>query len=96
MGVIGLQFIYKSKLNKNNIMKIETLKNGRLVIHFTDFLKDGEFNGALDTFDKSYRTAKNRAKSIGGKEYKGADYGGGFYFLCSKELLEKKFKTLGL
>ena len=77
-------------------MKIETLKNGRLVIHFTDFLKDGEFNGSVYTFDEAYLTAKNRAKSIGGKEYKGADYGGGFYFLCSKDEVEKRFKTLGL
>lgn len=79
-------------------MKIETLKNGRLCIHFTDFLKEEEETmlNSIHTFDSAYLIAKNRAKSIGGKEYKGADYGGGFYFLCGKELLEKKFKTLGL
>lgn len=41
--------------------------NPRIVIHFLTFADD-------------YTTAKNIAKSLGGKPYRGADFGGGFVF----------------
>jgi len=48
--------------------------NPRYVVHFFDFLKNGERNL------ENYGLACKRANKIGGKKYRGADFGGGIVF----------------
>jgi len=48
--------------------------NPRYVFHFFNFLNDEEKKG--NTSD-SYNLATKKAKQIGGKKYRGKDFGGG-------------------
>ena len=65
--------------NKIEFTRVNNDTNGnpRYVVHFLDFLKaeDKDLN-----FEESYNLAYKRAKEIGGKKYRGKDYGGGFVF----------------
>lgn len=45
--------------------------NPRYVVHYLAFLGDGE---------RDYDLAHSRAKSLGGKKYRGKDFAGGFVF----------------
>lgn len=70
----------------------DTNGNPRYVVHFLDFLKDEdkELN-----FEESYNLAYKRAKEIGGKKYKGKDFGGGFVFQSyNNQDLEKRIISL--
>ena len=50
--------------------------NPRYVVHYLDFIGKNEQINCLD----KYEVARNRANSIGGKVYRGKDFGGGFVF----------------
>jgi hypothetical protein len=52
--------------------------NPRFVVHFYDLLNDGEGEG-LDVF-KKYEIAVKKARKVGGKMYRGKDFGGGIVF----------------
>jgi hypothetical protein len=52
--------------------------NPRYVVHFYDILNDGEGKG-LDVFQK-YEIAVKKARKVGGKMYRGKDFGGGIVF----------------
>jgi hypothetical protein len=52
--------------------------NPRFVVHFYDILNDGEGKG-LDVFEK-YEIAVKKAGKVGGKIYKGKDFGGCIVF----------------
>lgn len=58
--------------------------NPRYVFHFLDFLTDQERDNIRGTFTNSitamYNLACTKAKSIGGKRYRGKDFGGGIVF----------------
>lgn len=54
--------------------------NPRYIVHFFELLTDEEqCSSALSIMEKKMIAIK-RAKSIGGKAYKGKDYGGGIVF----------------
>ena len=63
--------------------------NPRVVIHFADLLSDAE-NDTLN-IDQRYNLAHNRAIYLGGKKYRGSDFGGGFVFQSynDSELIKK-------
>ena len=52
--------------------------NPRYVVHFLSLLNDGESQGlgVLESFD----LALKKARKVGGKVYKGKDFGGGIVF----------------
>ena len=50
----------------------------RYVVHYLDLLTKNEFREASHT--QNWEDAKRRAKELGGKEYRGKDFGGGFVF----------------
>ena len=52
--------------------------NPRFVVHFYDLLIDGEGEG-LPILER-YELAVKKARKIGGKIYKGKDFGGGIVF----------------
>jgi hypothetical protein len=52
--------------------------NPRYVVHFYDLLKDGEGEG-LPILEK-YELAVKKARKVGGKIYRGKDFGGGIVF----------------
>lgn len=63
--------------------------NPRVVVHFLDLLKKTEQNGSIT---QQYKIAKERASLLGGRVYKGKDFGGGFVFQCWDE--KKLIKTI--
>ena len=63
--------------------------NPRYVCHFFNFLKDEEQSVA------NYKLAVKRANKLGGKKYRGSDFGGGIVFQCySTERLAQKINDL--
>lgn len=52
--------------------------NPRFVVHFYDLLKEGEGEG-LNILEKFDLVVK-KARKVGGKIYKGKDFGGGIVF----------------
>jgi hypothetical protein len=52
--------------------------NPRYVVHFYDLLNDGERQG-LDVL-QSFDLAVKKARKVGGKVYRGKDFGGGIVF----------------
>ena len=52
--------------------------NPRYVVHFIDLLNEGERKG-LDVL-QSFDLAVKKARKVGGKVYKGKDFGGGIVF----------------
>jgi hypothetical protein len=52
--------------------------NPRFVVHFYDLLRDGEGEGL--TIIEKYEFAVKKARKIGGKIYRGRDFGGGIVF----------------
>jgi hypothetical protein len=52
--------------------------NPRFVVHFYDLLRDGEGEGL--TILEKYEFAVKKARKIGGKIYRGRDFGGGIVF----------------
>ena len=58
--------------------------NPRVVVHFSCLLTDKEYNEL--SLDASYNLAHKRALKLGGKTYRGNDYGGGFVFQCYSEI----------
>ena len=56
--------------------------NPRYVIHFRELLTQNEFNSftGLDKINQAYALAIKKAKKIGGKAYRGKDFGGGIVF----------------
>jgi hypothetical protein len=52
--------------------------NPRFVVHFLDLLNEGERQG-LDVL-QSFDLAVKKARKIGGKVYRGRDFGGGIVF----------------
>ncbi len=66
--------------------------NPRFVVHFYDLLNDGEGEGLtiLEKFDLVVK----KARKIGGKIYRGKDFGGGIVFQ-SYNILETLAKVKG-
>lgn len=68
--------------------------NPRYVFHYLDFLKEGDFTApsgsteleainfiiGMKNTDYAYKIAVKRAKTIGGKKYRGQFFGGGIVF----------------
>ncbi len=52
--------------------------NPRYVIHFLNIINDSE--GENLSISQKYIFATNKVKKIGGKKYKGKDFGGGIVF----------------
>jgi hypothetical protein len=52
--------------------------NPRFVVHFLDLLNEGERQG-LDVL-QSFDLAVKKARKVGGKVYRGKDFGGGIVF----------------
>jgi hypothetical protein len=52
--------------------------NPRFVVHFHAILNDGECEG-LSILEK-YELAVKKARKVGGKMYRGRDFGGGIVF----------------
>lgn len=69
-------------ITKDNFTRVKNDINGnpRYVIHFLNLLTEAESNNrALSIMEKKL-IALNKAKKIGGKAYRGRDYGGGIVF----------------
>ena len=63
--------------------------NPRYVCHFFEFLKEEEKSVS------NYKLAVKRANMLGGKVYRGSDFGGGIVFQCySLERLAKRINDL--
>jgi ADP-ribose pyrophosphatase YjhB (NUDIX family) len=60
--------------------------NSRSVVHFFAFLVDAD---AELEFEDQYNAAKRRANSIGGRVYRGKDFGGGFVFQANPKQLSR-------
>jgi len=56
--------------------------NPRYVTHFSELLTQNEFDSftGLDKINQAYKLAIKKAKKIGGKAYRGKDFGGGIVF----------------
>ena len=56
--------------------------NPRYVTHFSELLTLDEFDSftGLDKITQAYNLAIKKAKKIGGKAYRGKDFGGGIVF----------------
>lgn len=54
--------------------------NPRYILHFLSLLTQEESNNRALTIMEKKLIAVNRAKQIGGKTYRGKDYGGGIVF----------------
>jgi hypothetical protein len=52
--------------------------NPRYVIHFLYLLNENECNGL--TLDQKFNLALKKSKKIGGKQYRGKEFGGGIVF----------------
>ena len=61
-----------------------TTINGRYIVHFTNLLTKNEDESvdrnSINFVSKLFAIAKNKAKVLSGKEYKGKAYGGGIAF----------------
>ena len=57
--------------------------NPRVIVHFSSLLTDKENNEL--SIDAAYNLAHKRALKLGGKIYRGKDFGGGFVFQCYSE-----------
>jgi hypothetical protein len=66
--------------------------NPRYVVHFYDLLNEGERKG-LDVL-QSFDLAVKKARKVGGKIYRGKDFGGGIVFQ-SYNILETINKAKG-
>jgi len=66
--------------------------NPRYVVHFIDLLNEGERQG-LDVL-QSFDLAVKKARKVGGKIYRGKDFGGGIVFQ-SYNILETLKKVKG-
>ena len=68
--------------------KNDVYGNPRVIVHFIDLLTDKE-NEELSV-EEGYNLAHKRALKLGGKIYRGKDFGGGFVFQCysERELIE--------
>jgi hypothetical protein len=67
--------------------------NPRYVVHFLDLLNEGERQG-LDVL-QSFDLALKKARKVGGKIYRGKDFGGGIV-LQSYNILETLKKAKGV
>lgn len=74
--------------------------NPRYVIHFTELLTLDEFDSftGLDKISQAYALAIKKAKKIGGKAYRGKDFGGGIVFQSynTEELIKDILATKGV
>ena len=57
--------------------------NPRVVVHFSCLLTEKENNEL--SIDAAYNLAHKRALRLGGKIYRGKEFGGGFVFQCYYE-----------
>lgn len=74
-------------------VKNDTYGNPRYVVHYLDFIGENEQINCLD----KYEVARKRANSIGGKVYRGKDFGGGFVFhVYSLSILASNINNLKL
>ena len=64
-------------------MTITTI-NGKYIVHFTELLTKAETEAVnrddINFINQLFIIAKNKARALGGKEYKGKAYGGGIAF----------------
>lgn len=63
-------------------IKNDIYGNPRYVIHFMELLTLNELDSfsGLDKISKAYALAIKKAKKLGGKAYRGKDFGGGIVF----------------
>lgn len=68
-------------ITQNNFTRVNNDINGnpRYVIHFLDLLTESERKNCYSLMEQRFK-ALNKAKKIGGKAYRGRDYGGGIVF----------------
>ena len=67
----------------------DTFGNPRYVCHFFEFLNSNEKSVS------NYKLAVKRANKLGGKVYRGSDFGGGIVFQCySLERLAQRINDL--
>ena len=69
-------------MNTNDLTqaKNDVYGNPRVIVHFSDLLTDKENNDM--SIEEGYNLAHKRALKLGGKIYRGKDFGGGFVFQC--------------
>lgn len=75
-------------ITKDNFTRVNNDINGnpRYVIHFLDLLTSKEQDEIsakarpMQAINDMYREAVNKASDIGGKRYRGKDFGGGIVF----------------
>ena len=72
-------------MNTNDLTqaKNDVYGNPRVIVHFSDLLTDKENNDM--SIEEGYNLAHKRALKLGGKIYRGKDFGGGFVFQCYYE-----------
>jgi hypothetical protein len=69
--------------------------NPRFVVHFYDLLTDSESWGLNLTILQRYELALKKARKVGGKIYRGKDFGGGIVFQ-SYNIIETINKAKGV
>ena len=69
-------------MNINDLTKStnDVYGNPRVIVHFSSLLTDKEYDKM--SIEEGYNLAHKRALKLGGKTYRGKDYGGGFVFQC--------------
>jgi hypothetical protein len=61
--------------------KSDIYGNPRYIVHFFELLTDNERNSyGLNNYGQLYALAFKRANKIGGRKYRGKNYGGGLVF----------------
>lgn len=80
------------KITTKTGLQFYEVRNG-FIVHFFDLLKKSDNLEGLGVLEK-FEVARKNAKKIGGKEYKGKDFGGGFIFQNSLTELENKVNNL--
>lgn len=72
-----------------------TLPDGRTVIHYLNLLTEKEISAAfeLGAHPTKYEIAIQRAKKIGGKQYRAKWYGGGIVFDTYPAAVEARVKA---
>lgn len=71
--------------------------NPRYVTHFTELLTLDEFDSftGLDKISQAYNLAIKKSRKLGGKAYRGKDFGGGIVFQSyNTEDLTKRIQEL--
>ena len=73
-------FKMKKNMKKSDLYRVkhDMYGNPRVVVHFLNLISNKESDKL--TLDAKYSLAYLRALKLGGKKYRGKDFGGGFVF----------------